>query len=66
MTPTPSGALSSVLEGVVAKPRGSAYRPGERGWLKIKSRAYWKYDLEREFVVSERRPRVVSRTSQSR
>jgi bifunctional non-homologous end joining protein LigD len=54
------------LEGVVAKPRGSVYRPGERGWLKIKNRAYWKYDLEREFVVSERRPRVVSHTSHSR
>jgi hypothetical protein len=47
--------LRDGLEGMVAKPRGSVYRPGERGWLKIKNRAYWKYDVEREFAVSERR-----------
>jgi len=26
------------LEGVVAKRRASLYRPGERGWVKIKNR----------------------------
>jgi bifunctional non-homologous end joining protein LigD len=57
--------LRDGLEGVVAKPRGSVYRPGERGWLKIKNRAYWKYDLEREFVVSERRRKAVPHTSHS-
>jgi bifunctional non-homologous end joining protein LigD len=28
------------LEGLVAKPLGSVYKPGERGWLKVKNRAY--------------------------
>ena len=36
------------LEGVVAKPLGSLYKPGERGWLKVKNKTYWKYALERE------------------
>jgi hypothetical protein len=26
----------------------AVYKPGERGWLKVKNRAYWKYELERE------------------
>jgi ATP-dependent DNA ligase len=43
------------LEGVVAKPLGSVYRPGERGWLKVKNRAYWKYELEREGAAAARR-----------
>jgi bifunctional non-homologous end joining protein LigD len=30
------------LEGIVAKPSGSAYRPGHRGWLKIKNPDYWR------------------------
>ena len=30
------------LEGVVAKPSGSSYRPGYRGWLKIKNPGYWR------------------------
>jgi bifunctional non-homologous end joining protein LigD len=30
------------LEGIVAKRRGGRYRPGERGWIKIKNRAYWR------------------------
>jgi ATP-dependent DNA ligase len=34
------------LEGVVAKPLNGRYRPGERGWLKVKNRAYWKYELD--------------------
>jgi len=35
------------MEGVVAKPTGGAYRPGHRGWLKIKNPAYWRRDEER-------------------
>ena len=31
------------LEGVVAKRRDSTYRPGERGWIKTKNRAYWRH-----------------------
>jgi bifunctional non-homologous end joining protein LigD len=43
------------LEGVVAKRRDSRYRPGERGWVKIKNRNYWRYELERESAISKRR-----------
>lgn len=40
-------------ETVVAKPLLSLYRPGERGRLRVKNRAYWKYELEREAAVEE-------------
>jgi ATP-dependent DNA ligase len=46
--------LRDELEGVVAKPLASVYRPGERGWLKVKNRAYWKYELEHEAAISRR------------
>jgi len=36
------------LEGVVAKRRGGRYLPGERGWVKTKNRAYWRWDGARE------------------
>lgn len=36
------------LEGVVAKKLSSRYRPGERGWVKVENRAYWRRDLEIE------------------
>jgi bifunctional non-homologous end joining protein LigD len=42
------------MEGVVAKRRGGVYRPGERGWLKVKNQAYWKYELEREAAIERR------------
>jgi ATP-dependent DNA ligase len=29
------------LEGVVAKNHASTYRPGERGWEKVKNPDYW-------------------------
>jgi bifunctional non-homologous end joining protein LigD len=31
------------LEGIVAKSVDSAYRPGERDWLKVKNRGYWRF-----------------------
>jgi ATP-dependent DNA ligase len=43
------------LEGVVAKRTDSRYRPGERGWIKIKNRNYWRYEMEREANNSRRR-----------
>jgi bifunctional non-homologous end joining protein LigD len=46
------------LEGVVAKRTDSRYRPGERGWIKIKNRNYWRYELERESAINKRRPRI--------
>jgi bifunctional non-homologous end joining protein LigD len=46
------------LEGIVAKPRASTYRPGEPGWLKIKNRSYWRFGQELELVQSQRRARA--------
>jgi len=37
--------LTPSLEGVVAKPVRSLYRPGERGWIKVKNRAYFELVL---------------------
>jgi bifunctional non-homologous end joining protein LigD len=30
------------LEGVVAKRRSERYRPGERSWVKVKNKGYWR------------------------
>ena len=46
------------LEGVVAKRVDGVYRPRERGWIKIKNRNYWRYELERESAINKRRPRI--------
>jgi bifunctional non-homologous end joining protein LigD len=46
------------LEGVVAKRKGGRYRPGYRGWVKVKNREYWRYELERESAINSRRPRA--------
>lgn len=46
-----SAGFAHELEGVVAKRRASLYRPGERGWVKIKNREYWRYELEREGAI---------------
>jgi bifunctional non-homologous end joining protein LigD len=45
------------LEGVVAKRVNEPYRPGERGWIKTKNRAYWRYEMEREGALKIKRPR---------
>jgi bifunctional non-homologous end joining protein LigD len=34
------------LEGLVAKRRSERYRSGERRWIKVKNRAYWRYGDE--------------------
>jgi ATP-dependent DNA ligase len=39
------------LEGVVAKKLWQRYRPGERIWVKVKNRDYWRYGLEREAAI---------------
>jgi bifunctional non-homologous end joining protein LigD len=46
------------LEGIVAKRVDGRYRPGERGWTKIKNRDYWRYELERESGISRPRQRM--------
>ena len=46
------------LEGIVAKRRSSSYRPGERDWLKVKNRQYWRFGQEFELARSHRRVSV--------
>jgi bifunctional non-homologous end joining protein LigD len=46
------------LEGVVAKRRSGRYVPGGRGWIKTKNRDYWRYEMERESAISQRRTRI--------
>jgi len=36
------------FEGIIAKKRSSRYRPGDRGWIKVKNRNYWRRDSELE------------------
>ena len=47
-----SNDLEKVLRwdrrGLVAKKLDSRYRPGERGWIKLKNPNYWRRDAERE------------------
>ena len=45
------------LEGIVAKRLNGSYKPGERGWIKIKNREYWRYEVERESAINRRRER---------
>jgi bifunctional non-homologous end joining protein LigD len=49
------------LEGVVAKRSASAYRPGQRGWIKVKNPAYWRRDHEIKTLQRslERAPKVL-------
>jgi ATP-dependent DNA ligase len=42
------------LEGVVAKRPHEAYVSGERRWVKVKNRAYWRYELECEGAIRSR------------
>jgi ATP-dependent DNA ligase len=47
------------LEGIVAKRTASTYRPGQRGWVKVKNPGYWRREAELESMelASERRSR---------
>jgi bifunctional non-homologous end joining protein LigD len=45
------------LEGVVAKRRSGRYLSGERGWIKVKNRDYWRWEMEREGALKVRRER---------
>lgn len=47
------------LEGIVAKRHSGAYRSGERDWLKIKNRRYWRFGQELELAQSRRRVRTI-------
>lgn len=46
------------LEGIVAKHSGSFYRPGQRGWVKVKNRGYWRRDAELEAMQRSRQRRI--------
>ncbi len=45
-----AAVVGAELEGVVAKRLREPYRPGERGWLKTKNRAYWRFGQERDLA----------------
>jgi ATP-dependent DNA ligase len=49
------------LEGMVAKKLASRYRPGERGWVKVKNPYYWRRDSEREAMRRSRERRQRTR-----
>jgi bifunctional non-homologous end joining protein LigD len=54
------------LEGVVAKKLSDRYRPGERGWVKLKNPNYWRRDSEIEAMQRSReRRRAVKPASAS-
>jgi hypothetical protein len=36
--------------------RTGRYRPGERGWIKIKNREYWRFEIERESAIKKEAP----------
>jgi len=42
------------LEGLVAKRLREPYLCGEHCWVKVKNRAYWRYELEREGAIRSR------------
>ena len=44
------------LRGCCCETAQQSLPEGERGWVKIKNRAYWRYELERESAIN--RPRV--------
>jgi ATP-dependent DNA ligase len=45
------------LEGIVAEHLASTYRSGDRDWLKVKNRSYWRFGQELELARSHRRRR---------
>jgi bifunctional non-homologous end joining protein LigD len=52
-----AGVCEHGLEGVVAKKRSSPYRPGQRGWVKVKNPDYWRRDAEIEAMQRSRERR---------
>jgi bifunctional non-homologous end joining protein LigD len=46
------------LEGIVCKRRSGCYRPGQRDWIKVKSKTYWRWEMQRESAITKRRPRM--------
>jgi hypothetical protein len=55
----PRDHTETTPQGAARKPSPAGrYQPGERGWIKIKNRDYWRYELEREAAVAKRRQRM--------
>ena len=48
------------LEGLFAKRLHEPYLPGERNWVKVKNRGYWRWELEREGAFRSRGLRPVT------
>ena len=46
-----------VYERILMRRHESRYALGERGWVKVKNRAYWRYEMERESAINSRRVR---------
>jgi bifunctional non-homologous end joining protein LigD len=44
------------FEGILAKWRRASYRPGQRGWIKVKNPAYWRRGLELAAMSKRRDP----------
>jgi ATP-dependent DNA ligase len=54
------------VEGVVGKRLDEPYKPGERAWLKVKNRGYWRYPHEMAAIREDRsRPHRDSELSAS-
>jgi len=49
------------FEGVVVKNHSSLYRPGDRGWVKVKNPNYWRRDAEQEAMTRKHERRVRTR-----
>jgi hypothetical protein len=47
-----ASARRNAPEGIVAKPLSSPYSRRERGWIKVKNRAYWRFGQELELAQS--------------
>jgi hypothetical protein len=54
---TPSPRRSGPLAKPVSPRPLRRYVPGERGWVKIKDRDYWRYEIERESAINKRHER---------
>ncbi|HKG42672.1 MAG TPA: hypothetical protein VKB10_00335 [Gaiellaceae bacterium] len=56
------GGLRARARGVVAKRLHETYLCGERAWVKVKNRAYWRYELEREGAFRSRQRAALVRS----
>jgi bifunctional non-homologous end joining protein LigD len=44
------------VEGIIGKRLDEPYKPGERGWLKVKNRGYWRYPYEVAALTMRQNP----------